>query len=272
MTACQDKLLLLHGLVDGELDAANSLAIEAHLKACPGCSEELTRIETVRATLAGAQLGHRAPDGLRDRIGQQLDAAVPSASPAARRPIDVTPSPARPSGGAAAIGFNGRWASGGALVGIAASMALVFAMPQLTTTGMQDQLVASHVRSLLAHHLVDVETSNRHVVKPWFNGKIDFAPPVIDLVDRGYPLAGGRLDYIDGRVVAAIVYHRRLHSINLFVRPAGGLASPVGFTSRHDGYSIVRWTRGGLEFWAVSDIEPNELDQFRDIFESRTDN
>jgi anti-sigma factor RsiW len=151
-------------------------------------------------------------------------------------------------------------------------MALVFAMPQLTTTGMQDQLVASHVRSLLAHHLVDVETSNRHVVKPWFNGKIDFAPPVIDLVDRGYPLAGGRLDYIDGRVVAAIVYHRRLHSINLFVRPAGGLASPVGFTSRHDGYSIVRWTRGGLEFWAVSDIEPNELDQFRDIFESRTDN
>src|SRR5579864_5216885 len=103
MTPCDDKLLLLHGLVDGELDAANSLAIEAHLKTCPGCSEELSRIETVRATLAGAQLGHRAPDTLRDRIGQQLDAALPKASPAARRPADAMPSRIRPSGGAAAI-------------------------------------------------------------------------------------------------------------------------------------------------------------------------
>ena len=270
MTACDDKLLLLHGLVDGELDAANSLSIEAHLKSCPGCSEELTRIEAVRATLAGAQLGHRASDRLRDEIGQKLDTSAAKASPAmARRPDEPAPR-VRRSGGAAAIGFNGRWASGGALLGIAASMALVFAMPQLTTTGMQDQLVASHVRSLLANHLVDVQTSNRHVVKPWFNGKIDFAPPVVDLADRGFPLVGGRLDYIGGRVVAAIVYHRRLHSINLFVRPSGGLTPPIGFTTRHEGYSLVRWTRDGLEFWAVSDIEPDELGQFQQLFDSRT--
>lgn len=271
MTACEDKLLLLHGLVDGELDAANSLAIEAHLKSCQACSEELTRIETLRATLAGGRLRHRAPDSLRVGIEQRLDTATSEASSAAsRRPAEAAPSRARPSGGAAAIGVNRRWASGGALLGIAASMALIFAVPQLTTTSMQDQLVASHVRSLLANHLVDVQTSDRHVVKPWFNGKIDFAPPVVDLVDRGYPLVGGRLDYIDGRVVAAIVYHRRLHSINLFVWPTGGLTPPIGFTTRRDGYSIVRWTRDGLEFWAVSDIEPTELDQFRDLFESRT--
>ena len=270
MTVCPDRLLLLHGLVDGELDAANSLAIEAHLKSCPGCSDELSRIETVRATLAGAQLGHRAPAALRDRIGQQLDAAAPKPSPASRRPFESAPSRVQPSGGAAAIGFNGRWASGGALMGIAASLALVFAMPQLTTTSMQDQLVASHVRSLLANHLVDIPTSNRHVVKPWFNGKIDFAPPVVDLADRGFPLVGGRLDYIDGKTVAAIVYHRRLHSVNLFVRPAEGVLPAVGFTTRHEGYSLVRWTRGGLEFWAVSDIESEELNQFREAFEART--
>jgi anti-sigma factor RsiW len=156
------------------------------------------------------------------------------------------------------------------LTGIAASLALVLAMPQLTTTSMQDQLVASHVRSLLANHLVDVQTSDRHVVKPWFNGKIDFAPPVVDLADRGFPLVGGRLDYIDGKTVAAIVYRRRLHSVNLFIRPAQGLLPAVGFTSRHDGYSLVRWTQGGLEFWAVSDIEPEELNQFRTAFEGRT--
>jgi anti-sigma factor RsiW len=263
MSACADKMLLLHGLVDGELDAANSLAIEAHLKTCPGCSEELGRIETVRATLVGAALSHRAPDGLRARVERQLGAA--SGSPG-MAPLSQAP---RPSGGAIASSFNARWASGGALAGIAASLALVFSMPQLATTSMQDQLVASHVRSLLANHLVDVVTSNRHVVKPWFNGKIDFAPPVVDLADVGFPLAGGRLDYVDGRVVAAIVYHRRLHSINLFVQPASGLSLPIGFATRHDGYSLVRWTRGGLEFWAVSDIDPDELQQFHHAFDDR---
>ena len=271
MSACQDKLLLLHGLVDDELDAANSLAIEAHLKSCPGCSEELARIEAVRRTLAGASLGHRAPDALRNRIDQQLAEAAPRARPlASQRPPEVAPSRWQPAGGAAAIASRGRWASGGAVMGLAASLALVFAMPQLTTTNMQDQLVASHVRSLLANHLVDIPTSNRHVVKPWFNGKIDFAPPVVDLADRGFPLVGGRLDYIDGKTVAAIVYHRRLHSVNLFVRPADAVLPEVGFTTRHDGYSLVRWSRGGLEFWAVSDIEPAELNQFREAFEART--
>src|SRR4051812_26349760 len=262
MTACQDKLLLLHGLVDDELDAANSLAIEAHLKSCPGCSEELARIEAVRTTLAGASLSHRASDALRNRVDQQLAAAAPKSRPTgSQRPAESAPPQWQHAGGAAAIASRGRWASGGAVMGIAASLALFLAMPQLTTTSMQDQLVASHVRSLLANHLVDIPTSNRHVVKPWFNGKIDFAPPVVDLADRGFPLVGGRLDYIGGKTVAAIVYHRRLHSVNLFVRPAEGLLPAAGFTTRHDGYSLVRWTRGGLEFWAVSDIEADELDQ-----------
>ncbi len=103
-------------------------------------------------------------------------------------------------------------------------------------------------------------------MKPWFNGRIDFAPPVVELADQGFPLVGGRLDYLDGRVVPAIVYHRRLHTINLFVIPAGDFSSPVGITTRREGYSLVRWTKGGLEFWAVSDIDPTDLELFHRMF------
>ena len=112
--------------------------------------------------------------------------------------------------------------------------------------------------------------SDRHVVKPWLNGKIDFAPPVVDLADQGFPLAGGRLDYLDGRVIPALVYRRRLHVINLFIRPARpAFASPGSRTARN-GYSLSRWATGGLEYWAVSDLPPAELDQFSALFRERT--
>ncbi|MBA3897188.1 MAG: anti-sigma factor [Sphingomonadaceae bacterium] len=256
MNACPDRILLLHGLIDGELDAINSVAIEDHVKICAGCAEALRRLVAMRAELSAAGVRHHAPEALRGRIEHTLAEAGARAAP----PM------ARQRGGT----FNGRWLTGGVFTGIAASLAFLIAMPQLTTTGVQDQLVASHVRSLLASHLTDVATSDRHVVKPWFNGRIDFAPPVVELADQGFPLAGGRLDYIEGRVVAALVYHRRLHTINLFVRPAGAFSSPVGVATRRDSYNLVRWTRDGLEFWAVSDIDRRELQQFRNLFESRS--
>jgi len=250
MKACDDRLLLLHGLVDGELDAANSIALEAHLKGCEGCAEEVHRLEALRGLLADPALRHRPPAGLRDRIAGALAEA-----PATRR--NAPPAPRR----------AGPWLAGGAFTAIAASLALLLAMPQLTTVPMQEQLVSSHVRSLLANHLTDVQTSDRHVVKPWFNGRIDFAPPVVELAPQGFPLVGGRLDYVGGRVVPAIVYRRRLHTINLFVMPAGSLSSPAPISTRRDGYSLIRWTRGGLQYWAVSDLEPAELELFRQSFE-----
>jgi anti-sigma factor RsiW len=272
MSACDDKLLLLQAQADGELDAANALVLEAHLRSCAGCAEELARIEALREMLKGAKLGQAAPQALRDRIEAMITAEPARATAAPRTPAQAL-TPRRPrlglglaGGGAMAIGRS--WGSGLA-TGLALSFALVLALPQFTRVNTEDQLVANHIRSLsIGTHLTDIATSNRHVVKPWFNGKIDFAPRVPELAHQGFPLVGGRLDIVDGHEVAAIVYKRRLHTINLFVRPAPRLALPIGIAAKHDGYSVVRWTDTGLEYWAVSDIDLAELEQFRRSFAS----
>jgi anti-sigma factor RsiW len=159
------------------------------------------------------------------------------------------------------------WLSG-AGGAIAAALALAVIGPQMMqTASLQDELVGDHVRSLLAGHLIDVATSDRHTVKPWFNGRTDVAPPVVDLADQGFPLAGGRLAYVAGRVTPAVVYRRRAHVINLFVRQVSGPA--LDLAERRGGYSLVRWRRGGQEFWAVSDVDLSELKTFRDLFIAR---
>jgi anti-sigma factor RsiW len=245
MSACPDKEVLLHGLLDGELDAANAQACEAHLKTCPGCAQAFGELQALSARLSAPGIGYRAPAALRQRIEAMAE------GPAPRRPLRA----AAP------------WALSGTFAAIAASLAIVVLQPN--TLALEDQLVASHVRSTLAAHLVDVETSDRHVVKPWFNGRIDFAPPVIELADRGYPLAGGRLDYVGDRVVAALVYRRNRHVINLFVWPSKpGLSLAAGPPMR-SGYSVAHWRSGGLEFWAVSDIDPHDLEAFHQAFANR---
>ncbi|GAO39196.1 hypothetical protein SCH01S_28_00550 [Sphingomonas changbaiensis NBRC 104936] len=246
MTACIDREMAVQSLADGELDSMNALELEAHLQDCPGCAATLARLRAVRAKLVNAEPRYRAPEALRARIEAMIG---PEAEGEPARPARTLP-----------------WFGGGAIGALAASMALLFAAPQLTSTALQDQLIAGHIRSLQASHLVDVATSDRHVVKPWFNGRVDFAPPVAELAPQGFPLVGGRLDYLDGRPVAALVYRRRLHSINLFVRPAPALASPVAATTHRDGYSLTRWVAGGLEYWAVSDIDSGDLQAFRTAF------
>ena len=133
------------------------------------------------------------------------------------------------------------------------------------TNGITNELVDAHVRSLLPGHLMDVESSDRHTVKPWFTGKTDIAPPVFDLSDKGFPLLGGRLDYVDGHTAAALAYGRRLHKINLFVwRTGPNEAADGSYAVR--GYSMLHWTNGGLSFWAVSDAAPSELEAFHDAY------
>lgn len=248
---CPDKTGLLHGLLDGELDAVNAAAFEAHLKTCEACNAEYLRQLALRAELATPGVAHRAPDRLRAGIEAMIAAeSAPGSDTGPARPV-------RRAG----------WAAGGAVSGLlAATLAVMVVGPQLNQDSLDRQLVSGHVRSLLANHLVDIPTSNQHVVRPWFNGKVDVAPPAPELADKGFPLVGGRLDYIDGRVTPAIVYKRRLHTVNLFVWPAEKGAA--AHTARRDGYSVVEWTAGGLRYAAVSDIGLDELQAFRQAFEA----
>ena len=244
MNACPDKTLLLHGLLDGELDAVNAAAFETHLKTCASCDAEFQRLLALRETVAAAGVAHVAPARLRASVEAGLEAG---AEPKRR--------------------LSGAGYAGGALGALlAASLAVVLIAPQVTEASVEKQLVASHVRSLLANHLTDVATSDQHVVRPWFNGKVDVAPPVPELAAEGFPLVGGRLDYIQGRVTPAIVYKRRLHTVNLFVWPAEGRLLNETRTARRDGYSLVEWTEGGLRFAAVSDIDAGDLQQFKAAF------
>jgi anti-sigma factor RsiW len=246
MPACVDQELLLGGLVDNELDAANVAMVEAHVARCEGCREELERLQAVRNLLRSEGVRHSAPAALSRRIASMPELAAPRASNDNRLL---------------------RWLGPGVIGALAASLALVTLMPPGADSVVDQEIVSSHVRSLQPGHLTDVQTTNQHIVKPWFNGRIDFSPPVPELADQGFPLAGGRLDSINGKTVAAIVYHRRLHTVNLFIWPARD-AAERSFVK--DGFTVKEWSRNGLRFAAVSDIAPAELQQFHKLFEQRS--
>ena len=246
MPACVDQELLLGGLVDNELDAANVAVIEAHVARCEGCREELERLHALRNLLDADQVRHAAPEALSRRIVTLPELAAPRTTNDNR----VL-----------------RWLGPGAVGALAASLAMVTLLPSGTDSVVDQEIVSSHVRSLQPGHLTDVQTTNQHIVKPWFNGRVDFSPPVPELADQGFPLAGGRLDSINGETVAAIVYHRRLHTVNLFVWPAKDAAERA-FVK--DGFAVKEWSRNGLRYAAVSDIPATELQTFRKLFEQRS--
>ena len=249
---CAEADIMLHALLDGELDAGHARDVEEHVAGCAGCAEKLAAFRAMHDAMAGAALKPKAPAALQGRI----EAALPLPPAEARAGAAVVPlRPSRRS-------FFGGFAAGAVASGaLAASLALaVFRNDQEQTTA--NEVVSAHVRSLQAGHLMDVETSDRHTVKPWFDGKVDVAPPVIDLTADGFTLLGGRLDYIGGEPVASVVYKRRQHVINLFVAQRLGTAHAAVTARSVQGYNVRHWSEQGLEFWAVSDLDPEELGDF----------
>ena len=244
MPACTDKELLLCALVDGELDAANAALLEAHVVDCSDCREEYERLRAVAALTRSEGVRHRAPDALVRRVSE-----LPELSPE-RSSRSWLPG----------------WLAPGVAGALAATLAFVAFVPPTSQSVVDEQLVSSHVRSLQPGHLTDVQTTNQHIVKPWFNGRITFSPPVPELADVGFPLIGGRLDSIDGRTVPALVYKRRLHTVNVFVWPESN-SGEHSFTK--DGFSVREWSSNGLRFAAVSDIPAAELGQFEQQFKQR---
>jgi len=208
---------------------------------------ELSQLIKTRATQ------HRAPDSLRTSLQAALDAApTPSIAQSA-------------SGGARGWG----WLNAGGAFAFGVVLALGVALglgpgsaPQADE--LTNEVVASHVRSLMASHLMDVASTDQHTVKPWFNGKVDFSPPVSDFTEQGYPLVGGRLDYLEHRTVAALVYRRHAHPINLFVWPDGGADEKESMASEQ-GYHVAQWRGNGMRFAAVSDVNTEELKAFADL-------
>jgi anti-sigma factor RsiW len=245
--SCQETQDLIHGYVDGELDLVRSLEIERHIEGCASCSRSYRTQQDLKGALQAVPLRFTASSDLRRRIRSAVrEAGEPASS---RRAFNWLPT----------------WTWAGAVAALTLVAVLSWNLARISRAPSGDELVAqevidSHVRSLMANHLEDVPSTDQHTVKPWFNGKLDFSPPVQDLAKEGFPLVGGRLDYLENRPVAALVYQRRKHYINLFIWPSAH-ASGQGAVMRQ-GYNLLHWTQSGMAFWAASDLNNSELQEF----------
>ena len=271
---CEQATDLMDGYLDGELDPVTNQAIEQHLRDCHKCEQAYQAHTALAHAISQGAPYYEAPTELRERIQSSLrqETAERSARNVAE---DAQPRIAKKQPEPRSILFGTSWNW------LALAAAIVFAaviawnvLPGVQRPGAEQflatQLIASHVRSLMANHLADVSSSDQHTVKPWLDAKLDFAPPVVDLTNAGFPLIGGRLDYLDNRPVAALIYQRRKHFINLFVWPASDVSRRTKAKEiSRQGYHLLHWVEGDFNYWAVSDVNKEDLQNFQRLFEDQ---
>lgn len=241
--SCEFTRTALHGYLDGELDATRAAEFERHLESCRECATALGAEESLRSSLQGVDFYERAPISLRKKIREGLEAAT---APASSFRIPAW-----------------RWVAVAAAILIVASVSW-FAWPRFQNSSSSSpftavEVIDAHVRSLQPGHLTDVASTDQHTVKPWFDGKLAFVPPVKDFADEGFSLVGGRLDVLGGQNVAALVYSRRKHIINVFVMPTKEPDTPIHPPGLRQGFQWRHWRRQGMEYCAVSDVSDSDL-------------
>ena len=253
---CDEAEILLNALIDGELDAGHAREVEQHVAACKRCTATLAAYRQMSGAVASSDLRYTAPASLRARIEASLPKELPS---------NVTPMPTR-------RGVLRGFAMGSAMSAIAATGLFAVVLRNDDQSRIEAEVVSAHLRSLQAGHLTDVISTDQHTVKPWFAGKLDVSPPVIDLTAQGFTLIGGRLDYLDARAIGAVVYKRRAHVINLFVAQTSNMQHRSAKTETIQGYNIRSWSNRGLNYWAISDLGADELAEFGEKLEAAAAN
>ena len=248
---CDRTRPLLPQLIDGALGPMRRWFVTRHLAHCAACSAQLEDLQSMQAAIRSNLPYHRAPPGLAARIGAML-------------PREEVPAPSRSRLRLPAFAFAGSGLAG-ALAGVALTLLVVGGGASDDT--MLRSVIGSHIRSMMADHLTDVLTSDQHTVKPWLSARLDVSPAVRDLKDEGFPLIGGRLDYVDGRPAAAVVYRHDKHIINLFAWASPGKPDTGFHDESRQGFNVVTWRAGGITYYAVSDVEADQLAKFAKLVE-----
>ena len=246
--SCHRAPELLHGYVDGELDRLQTAEVERHIEQCEDCKLDYRSQVNLRSSLDDTSFYYQAPANLKQRIRLSLQK-------------EAKAKPTQPT-------FPWGWAIAGVSLALLLLIGAVWNVVPLLIQPSNEELlardiVANHIRSLqMTNHLTDVLSSDQHTVKPWFDGKLDFAPPVKDFSSQGFPLIGGRLEYLNNRAVAALIYQRQKHYINLYIWPAGQRNATAEVFGERQGYNLLHWTNSGMNYWAISDLNSVELHEF----------
>ncbi len=271
---CDEATKLMDGYLDGELDPLTSQKIEQHLRDCHKCEQAYEAHTALSHAISRGAPYYKAPNELRQRVHSSLlDTIGAKDIRSAARENQLLVKRPRAERRFVPSEMPWNWLALAAAI-ILTAVIISSLLPRLKQPGsdqfLATQLIASHVRSLMANHLTDVASSDQHTVKPWLDAKLDFAPAVVDLSGQGFPLIGGRLDYLDNRPVAALVYQRRKHFINLFVWPAAAGDSKKQELVTRQGYHLLHWIDGDFTYWAVSDVNASDLQNFKQAFEEQT--